>query len=50
MKREQIINLAVTKIHERAIGISILEIERIITKVADLVEAEIRKERKNEMD
>ena len=40
MTKQQIINLAVTKLSEMAVGISIKEIERIVTKVADLVEAE----------
>ena len=40
MTKQQIINLAVTKISEMAVGVNIQEIARIITKVADLVEAE----------
>ena len=46
MNKKQIIDLAVAKIHEKAIGISVAEIHRIITKVADLVEEETKKEMK----
>ena len=46
MTKQQIIDLAVTKIHEKAIGISVAEIHRIITKVADMVEEETKKEHK----
>ncbi len=43
MNKQQIINLAVTKISEKAYGVSVQEINRIITKVADLVEYETKK-------
>ena len=43
MTKQQIINLAVAKISEIVMGVNISEIERIITKVADLVEAETKK-------
>ena len=44
MTKQQIINLAVSKIVEMSVGVSVSEIERIITKVADLVEEETKKE------
>ncbi len=44
MNKQQIINLGVAKLSEIAVGVSITEIIRIITKVADLVEDETKKE------
>lgn len=47
MNKKQIIDLAVAKLYEKAIGISVIEIHRIITKVADLVEEATRKNLSN---
>ena len=46
MNKQQIINLAVAKIADLAVGVNIFEIERIITKIADLVEEETKKNTK----
>ncbi len=43
MTKQQIINIAVAKITEMTVGVNVQELSRIITKVADLVEAETKK-------
>ncbi len=50
MNKRQIINLAVSTIAQKAVGITEAELSRIITKVADMVEAETKKSIEEKQD